>query len=331
MKFFLTIIALFNLILVSSFSNIEYITEFNKFITRYNRHYIGDEFIYRFNNFKENYDFIANHSIIKSHSYRLDVNEYADLSWNEFRQIKLGLHKIKSTTSSCTPGTEFAHMSVANLPATVDWRQHNAVTPVKNQQQCGSCWAFSTTGSVEGIHAIKTGKLVSVSEQQLVDCSSSYGNDGCSGGLMDNGFKYIIDNGGLCSEDAYPYTAVGGTCNTTCTRVVSITGCVDVPTNNEDALQAAVAQQPVSIAIEADQQVFQFYSGGVLSDVSCGTNLDHGVLLVGYGVENNQKYWLVKNSWGSSWGDAGYIKILRGTGSGNAGVCGVAMQPSLAT
>jgi len=211
------------------------------------------------------------------------------------------------------------------IPTSFDWRNAApaVVTPVKNQQQCGSCWAFSTTGSVEGNVFIKSGKLISLSEQQLVDCSQAQGNQGCEGGLMDQAFQYIISNNGITSEANYAYTAMDGTCNTTAAaQVVStITGYTDVTSGSESALIAAVAQGPVSVAIEADQACFQFYTGGILSDPSCGTNLDHGVLAVGY--DSTQKYWIVKNSWGTSWGMSGYINIAMGMDE-----CGINTEPS---
>eukprot|EP00178_Gracilaria_changii_P020956 TRINITY_DN6180_c0_g1_i1.p2 TRINITY_DN6180_c0_g1~~TRINITY_DN6180_c0_g1_i1.p2 ORF type:complete len:184 (+),score=28.55 TRINITY_DN6180_c0_g1_i1:67-552(+) len=156
---------------------------------------------------------------------------------------------------------------------------------------------------------------------------------GCQGGLMDQAFEYVIKHGGICSESSYPYSATGpNQCQaSSCTDVTSITGYTDVQHNDEDQLKAAVAQQPVSIAIEADQSAFQFYSGGVFNDASCGTNLDHGVLIVGYGNESGQDYWRVKNSWGASWGLNGYILMARGSGSGSPGMCGLAMQPSYPT
>jgi len=196
---------------------------------------------------------------------------------------------------------------------------------VKNQQQCGSCWSFSTTGSVEGAWALAGNPLVSLSEQQLVDCSTAQGNQGCNGGLMDQAFQFIISNGGICSEASYPYTATGpNTCQTTCENVAHISSYADVATGDENQLKAAVAVQPVSVAIEADQQVFQLYSSGVLTDSGCGTQLDHGVLVVGYGTDASAgPYWKVKNSWGASWGENGYIRIARGTNE-----CGVATEPS---
>ena len=221
------------------------------------------------------------------------------------------------------------------LPASVDWRTKNAVTPVKDQGQCGSCWSFSTTGALEGIYSIQTGKLVSFSEQQLVDCDNFKhgGKDhGCNGGLMDNAFSWIQKNGGLCSEETYPYISQTGetqSCQTTCSLVPKsqIQSWVDVQPTDQ-ALMTAIAQQPVSIAIEADQRDFQLYESGVFTG-KCGTTLDHGVLVVGYGTENTQDYYLVKNSWGTTWGDEGYIKLGRGPQYNNGqGQCGILLEAS---
>uniref|UniRef100_A0A7S3YVJ6 Peptidase C1A papain C-terminal domain-containing protein n=2 Tax=Lotharella globosa TaxID=91324 RepID=A0A7S3YVJ6_9EUKA len=218
----------------------------------------------------------------------------------------------------------------SETPDSVDWVAKGAVSPVKNQGQCGSCWAFSTTGAVEGIHEITTGELVSLSEQELVDCAGAYGNLGCNGGLMDSGFEFVIKNG-LCTEKDYSYVAKQGQCEKSkCTAAVKISGYHDVPSRSSSALLQAVAKQPVSIAIEADRSVFQFYSSGVMDSSSCGTQLDHGVLLVGYGEESGKKYWKVKNSWGASWGQDGYILLGRETGDG-AGTCGILLQPSYPT
>jgi C1A family cysteine protease len=212
----------------------------------------------------------------------------------------------------------------------VDWRAKGAVTPIKNQGQCGSCWSFSTTGSVEGNLAIQTGNLTSLSEEDLVQCDQV--DQGCQGGLMDNAFQYIEKNG-IAAESAYPYTSgtgIRGMCNSAPAKVVTITGYRDVPQGNETALLSAVAQQPVSIAIEADKSAFQMYKSGVLDSPFCGKQLDHGVLIVGYGTQKGvfgtKDYWIVKNSWGETWGEQGYINIVRGKN-----MCGIAEQASYPT
>jgi C1A family cysteine protease len=215
---------------------------------------------------------------------------------------------------------------LGSAPTTpVDWRKKNAVTPVKNQGQCGSCWAFSTTGSVEGAWALANNTLVSLSEQQLMDCSTAQGNQGCNGGLMDNAFTWIISNGGITGESDDAYLGAAGTCPTGAPVRAKITAFKDIPVGDENSLQAAATLGPVSIAIEADQPAFQFYSGGVLDDASCGTTLDHGVLIVGFGTDSasNKPYWIVKNSWGASWGEQGYIRMVR-----NKNQCGLAQSAS---
>ena len=285
----------------------------------------------RFGIFKANMDKIEAHNtqaLNGVHGWTMAVNQFADLTTEEFAATMSMCEKeIKSGNPFSLRGS--AKVNTVNVPDAVDWSTKGAVTPVKNQEQCGSCWAFSTIGSVEGITAISTGTLLSLSEQQLVDCGGAEGSHGCEGGLMDYGFQYIIDNGGICSEADYPYTAKDGSCKaSSCTNVASISGFTDVAQSDESALKAAVAQQPIAIAIEADQSGFQFYSGGVF-DGTCGTQLDHGVLAVGYGNQDGKDFWKVKNSWGPSWGMDGYILLVRNIGG--AGQCGIAAQPSYAT
>ena len=261
-------------------------------------------------------------------SWTMDVNQFADLTADEFKaQVVSGSFR-RGEQRNATVGVR-GLWSRADLPASVNWTAAGAVTPVKDQAQCGSCWAFSTTGSVESAWFLAKGTLPSVSEQQLVDCSTAEGNQGCNGGLMDYAFEYIIKNKGITTEAAYPYTATGpNTCVAAGKPVAAtLSGYKDVPVNSETALETAIAQQPVSVAVEADQSVFQFYSGGVM-DSACGTQLDHGVLAVGYGTLGGKEYYLVKNSWGASWGANGYILLGRGAKFNPSGQCGIQMAAS---
>lgn len=247
------------------------------------------------------------------------VNQFAAMTEDEFKASMLGFKKPESDL----PTVGVHKYSGADLPDSIDWVEKGAVTPVKNQGQCGSCWAFSTVGALEGRAQLAKNKLVSMSEQELVDCDKV--DSGCSGGLMDNGFKYVEQNG-LCTEDSYGYKAQVGSCaSKSCTKTVQageVTGHKDVDAS-EEALAEAVAQGPVSVAVEADT-IFQFYHSGVMSSV-CGAKLDHGVLVVGYGEDNGTKYWKVKNSWGTSWGEGGYLRMKKG--KGGKGQCGILSGP----
>jgi len=298
---------------------------FTKFISQHNKKYDTiEEFNKRYSIFKTNMDIIVRHETNTLRTFTMKMNQFGDLTNEEFRARYTGYNP------SLRANRRTVNFNNTGLPASVDWNAAGKVTPVKNQGQCGSCWAFSSTGAIESINAIATNDLISLSEQQLVDCSGSYGNAGCNGGEMQAAFEYVQANGGLCTEAAYPYTAEDGTCESSqCTPAVTISGYNNVAENNENALQAAVAQQPISVAVEADGANWQFYSGGVLTG-SCGTNLDHGVLAAGYGTQSGTKFWLVKNSWGSSWGMSGYIMLQRGISS-STGMCGIAMDPSYPT
>jgi len=242
---------------------------------------------------------------------------------------KDGIRKLSSSSTTISSSNK-----VGANPTTVDWSTKGVVTPVKNQGQCGSCWAFSATGSTESAIAISTGKLNSLSEQQLVDCSDNDGNKGCNGGIMQDAFKYIEQNGGLCSEEEYPYKGVDGTCkSSSCgTKYDAIKTYGDVTKDNEDDLETATVKQPISVAVEADQSTFQFYSKGTIMTGNCGTKTDHGVLIVGYNNEASTKYWIVKNSWGVTWGDEGYCYICKDCDKNGAeGECGINTDPSYPT
>jgi len=314
------VVALLGLALVNAavFKEEEYQLLFTRFMTQYNKKYAHDSFFYRYTVFKANMDkiYLSNK---QGHSYKLGMNEMGDMTHEEFKATKLGYNRVERPYAR-SKNMDGPHLNITNPAASVDWRTKGAVTPIKNQQQCGSCWAFSTTGSMEGDVMIQGGTLVSLSEQQLVDCSGAYGNQGCNGGLMDQAFEYIIANGGLTTEAGYPYTAQDGTCNVATPLAATIGSYVDVASGSESALVAAVNVGPVSVAIEADQACFQFYSSGILSDPTCGTNLDHGVLAVGY---SGTSYWIVKNSWGTSWGMSGYVEIAMGMDE-----CGINTEPS---
>ena len=214
------------------------------------------------------------------------------------------------------------------VPEEKDWVKENHVSSVKNQGDCGSCWSFSSTGAVESAWSIKKNVLYNLSQQELMDCSMMYGNRGCQGGSMDGAFQYIMKNG-ICLNLSYPYEGTTDNCRKDeCNAVVKIKNYTDIENNNETLLKRVVAKQPVSVAIQANKRSFQLYQSGIYSDLECGTDLDHGVLVVGYGEENEIKYWKVKNSWGSKWGEEGYIRMLRDIES-EGGICGIAMNPSI--
>ncbi|KAF7838225.1 vignain [Senna tora] len=283
----------------------------------------------RFNVFKANVMHV--HETNKMDKpYKLKLNKFADMTNHEFRSIyaasKVNHHRMFRGAPRGN-GT-FMYQNFQRVPPSVDWRKKGAVTAVKDQGQCGSCWAFSTIVAVEGINQIKTKKLVSLSEQELVDCDTSE-NEGCNGGLMEYAFEFIKRKGGITTESNYPYTAEDGTCDVSKQDdpAVSIDGHETVPVNDEDSLLKAVANQPVSVAIDAAGSDFQFYSEGVFTG-ACGKELDHGVAIVGYGTTlDGTKYWIVKNSWGTEWGEQGYIRMQRGI-SNKEGICGIAMEAS---
>lgn len=312
-----------------------YEKEFLKFIGDFEKRYEASEFADRFANFKKNLDIIEKHNS-EGHSYELGVNQFADMTNEEFAKVVVG-DGLMGARWHMKEALDIPEPEITEpLAASADWT--SKCTPVKNQGRCGSCWAFSTVGSLESNYNIQKGQLNSLSEQQLVDCAGSFGNKGCSGGLMDNAFKYVKQAGGLCAESAYKYTAKNGRCQaTSCgAKTNDPKGYTDVQPGSESALQAAVAKGPVSIAIQANQTTFQLYKSGVMTG-TCGSQIDHGVVAVGYGTQGGQDYWKVRNSWGATWGAQGYILLGKGMkvncrfGRNCKGQCGILSVPSYPT
>ena len=293
--------------------------EFLKYVAKYGKSYgTKEEFEFRADLFKKTLTALSQENSKNDNTFRVAANKFADWTPAEYRRMLA----YKPLRGNVTPVVD----TPVSIPTSIDWRTEGAVNPVKDQGQCGSCWAFSAVGAMESRIKIKTGTLPSLSEQQLVDCAGSiYENQGCNGGDMGTAMDYAHDKG-MESEATYPYTAMDGNCNYDSSKVIARpVSRANVTPNNAVALKTAIAAGPVSVAIEADTFVFQFYSGGILNSKACGTNLDHGVVAVGYGVDPSKgEYYIVRNSWGSSWGVKGYINIAVVDG---AGICGIQMEP----
>jgi cathepsin L len=291
----------------------------------HNKQYAEGEELVRRSIWEKNLDYINQHNLEADrgvHTFWLGMNEYGDMTNEEFVRTMNGYRPQNKTR-----GATYMPPSHVTLPDTVDWRKEGYVTDIKNQGQCGSCWAFSSTGSLEGQTFKKVGKLPSLSEQNLVDCSKKQGNQGCEGGLMDQAFTYIKENKGIDTEASYPYKGIDESCHFDAKNVgATDTGFTDIKSKSESDLQSAVATVgPISVAIDASHMSFQLYRSGVYHSFFCSqTRLDHGVLAVGYGTDNGKDYWLVKNSWGKSWGMDGYIMMSRNRNNN----CGIATSAS---
>merc|ERR1719440_664488 len=319
---------------------------FEEFVQTHGRKYAAGEKERRFEIFQSNMKMIEA-SNAKNLSYTLGVTPFTDLTFEEFRAQYVG--GVTPLTASQNM-TKFVKPANFTPPDSVDWVAKGAVSSVKNQGTCGSCWTFSATGALEGAMFVAGRKLVDLSQQELVDCDTGFlGGHGCTGGNPGQAFGWVKSNG-LCASTDYPYQCADVTadscksskCNKCTTPTLKGGGWFSkgdvtdygMVQGNADDLEAAVARQPISVAIEADQAVFQHYAGGVLT-ATCGEKVDHGVLVVGYGeasslLHGTQKYWKVKNSWGSSWGEQGYIRMERGLASGN-GECGIRTMASYPT
>jgi cathepsin L len=327
-----------------SFASSNLITLFEKWTHDFSIQFRNKaHFNHIFHTWSENHKFIEEINA-KNLSYKLGHNQFSGMDSEQFRAF-LGYDRpIVPTYDYLTEDSGegiytyyTGDFSADKLPQSIDWTEKGAVSPVKDQGQCGSCWSFSTTGALEGAYFVKYGVLESFSEQQLVDCDNRLngGKDmGCKGGLMDNAFSWINKNGGLCSEEAYPYvsgkTKTSGSCSSTCSVISksAVREYTDVPPSSDSAMMSSVSKGPVSVAIQADQKEFQLYKSGVFTG-NCGTKLDHGVLLVGYGFFDGLDYWKLKNSWSTAWGDNGYILLGKGSDyNGGDGQCGVLLQGS---
>ena len=289
--------------------------KFQQYLSEHGKSYrTVEEYEYRLENFMKKDAFINWHNA-SGESYTVGHNKFSDWADWEYKNI---------LTHSPMPEHEKNYVDLPEANATpIDWRSKGAVTPVKDQGQCGSCWSFSATGALEGAHKIKTGTLKSFSEQELVDCSTA--NYGCNGGWQYKAFKYWQTNYAEL-ETSYPYTARDGACKYSSTQHTTTKdgGYANVQGSNVSAMKTALAQQPLSVSVDAESNGFGYYKSGIYSSSTCGTSLDHATLVVGWGSSNGQEYWIMKNSWGTSWGEKGYMRLAIQDG---AGICGIQKEP----
>uniref|UniRef100_A0A1J3GGP8 Putative cysteine proteinase n=3 Tax=Noccaea caerulescens TaxID=107243 RepID=A0A1J3GGP8_NOCCA len=301
---------------------------FESWMIKHSKVYYSAEKERRLTIFKDNLRFINNRNA-ENLGYRLGLTRFADLSLHEYKEVCHGADPKPPKNHVFMSSSDRYKTSAGDvLPKSVDWRNEGAMTEVKDQGHCRSCWAFSAVGAVEGLNKIVTGELVTLSEQDLINCNKE--NNGCGGGKVETAYKFIVNNGGLGTNNDYPYEAVNGVCDghlkENNKNVIMIDGYENLPANNELALRKAVAHQPVTAVIDSSSREFQLYESGVF-DGTCGTNLNHGVVVIGYGTENGRDYWIVRNSWGNTWGEAGYMKMARNIANPR-GLCGIAMRAS---
>ena len=289
--------------------------QFQKFMQKYEKKYDSvQEYLARYQIFKRNIEEMS--KVSNDELFKNGINQFTDMTKNEFRRKYLNLNiSIQNTLKT---NNKLKYTPKLNTPDNFDWGDEGAVTPVKNQGSCGSCWAFCTVANLEGLYFIKHKELLRFSEQQLVDCDTF--DQGCNGGLMENSFEWIKQNGGLCLEDDYQYKGYEGTCNNSVNKVVKVTDWTLLDSMDEEVIKDYLYNTgPLAVALNAD--TLQYYSSGILSSDSYDCDpagMNHGVTMTGYGVDNGIKYWKVKNSWGTSWGENGYFRILRGKGT-----CGI--------
>jgi len=280
---------------------------FTRYVSQFSKQYDSpQEFFHRFEVYKANMEYIEMRNS-QNLTFTLGPNQFTDMTNDEFRAMQT------RRTSNRAPIAE-QEVDISSLPNDVDWRTKGAVQKVKNQLSCGSCWAFSATGAIESINFIVNNTLPYLAEQQIVDCDTA--EDGCNGGMESDAIEWVAKNGGQCAEVDYPYTARDGTCKRTCKPIATVTSVQRF--SGEPALASNINNQPCTVAVDAGSSDWQSYRGGIYAG-HCGKQLNHAILAVGY----TDAYWIVKNSWGTTWGASGYIFMKRGSN-----ICGVASEPS---
>ncbi|XP_057503110.1 actinidain-like [Actinidia eriantha] len=305
-------------------TNDEVMAMFESWLVEYGKSYnaLGEK-ERRFEIFKDNLRFVDEHNADVNRSYKVGLNQFSDLTLEEYSSIYLG---TKFDMRMTNVSDRYEPRVGDQLPNSIDWRKKGAVLGVKNQGNCGSCWTFAPIAAVEAINQIVTGNLISLSEQQIVDCQRKSSNKGCKGGSRAGAYQFIIDNGGINTEANYPYKAQDGECDEQKNqKYVTIDRYENVPRKNEKALQKAVSNQLVSVGIASNSSEFKAYKSGIFTG-PCGAKIDHAVTIVGYGTEGGMDYWIVRNSWGSNWGENGYVRMQRNVG--NAGTCFIATSPN---